>query len=138
MLGRRVAEEPMAAAASPRNVRRLRLATVRFAGTPIVCPTYTGQMSAALVIFDCDGVLVDSEGLGCGVVVDMLGELGYAMDFDEAVAFFKGRKMAECVVDIERMLGRAVPEGFVPEFRARSADAFRRELKVQVDPLYQA
>ena len=133
MLGRRVAAEASAPAVRARNPRRLRLAAVANAGTQIVCPTYTGLMSivasSGLVIFDCDGVLVDSEGLGCGVVVDMLGELGYPMDFDAAVAFFKGRKMAECVVDIERMLGRAVPEGFVPEFRARSADAFRRELK---------
>ena len=82
-----------------------------------------------MVIFDCDGVLVDSEGLGCGVVVEMMQELGYTMEFDAAVAFFKGRKMAECVVDIERLLARLVPEGFVPEFRARSAEAFRRELK---------
>ena len=98
MLGRRVAAAASAPAVRARNPRRLRLAAVVNAGTQIVCPTYTGLMSivasSGLVIFDCDGVLVDSEGLGCGVVVDMLGELGYPMDFDEARvlsrAFFIG------------------------------------------------
>ncbi len=81
------------------------------------------------VIFDCDGVLVDSETLACRVLVEYVAELGLTLALEEAIALFKGRKMAESVVDVEQRLGRAVPDGFVPNFRARCAEAFQTHLK---------
>lgn len=83
----------------------------------------------SLVIFDCDGVLVDSETLGNRVLVDVVAEFGVAMELEEAVAAFRGCKMADCVREIERRLGRSLPETFVPNLRARTADAFRLELR---------
>ncbi len=81
------------------------------------------------VIFDCDGVLVDSETLACRVLVEYVAELGLTLALEEAIALFKGRKMAESVVDVEQRLGRAVPDGFVPNFRVRCAEAFQTHLK---------
>ncbi len=82
-----------------------------------------------LVIFDCDGVLVDSETLGNRVIARVATELGAAMTEAEALALFRGCKMAYCVAEIERRLGRAVPASFVSDLRARMADAFRLELR---------
>lgn len=83
----------------------------------------------ALVIFDCDGVLVDSEILGNRVLVETVAELGLALDLEEAVSLFRGCKMAECVREIERRLGRPVPGNFVSNLRARTADTFRLGLQ---------
>ena len=82
-----------------------------------------------LIIFDCDGVLVDSEIPAQQVLVDAAAELGLAMSLDEAIARFRGRKMAECVLDIESAIGRAVPDNFVPMIRTRTAAAFRKDLR---------
>jgi len=83
----------------------------------------------ALVIFDCDGVLVDSETLGNRVLVEMIADLGLYIDVEEAVSMFRGCKMAECIREVERRLGRPVPNTFVTDLRSRTADAFRRELR---------
>ncbi|HXB22688.1 MAG TPA: HAD family hydrolase [Candidatus Solibacter sp.] len=86
-----------------------------------------------LVIFDCDGVLVDSEILGNSVLVQVITELGLEISLEESLTQFRGGKMADVVTEIERRLGRPVPPGFVADFRARSAAAFRRELRAVPD-----
>lgn len=86
-------------------------------------------MKFQAVIFDCDGVLVDSEILASRVLVEHVDELGLTLSLEEVLALFKGRKMAECVADVEQRLGRAVPASFVPNFRVRCAEAFHAQLK---------
>ena len=81
------------------------------------------------VIFDCDGVLVDSEPLENQVFVECVADLGLTMSVEEAIDSYKGKKLAECVADVERRLGRSVPESFIPDFRARSAKIFQRRLQ---------
>jgi len=82
-----------------------------------------------LVIFDCDGVLVDSESLGCRTLIELAAECGVDIDLEEALHLFQGRKMSVCVDEIERRRGAPVPDSFVTTVRTRMADAFRRELK---------
>ena len=86
-------------------------------------------MKWKLIIFDCDGVLVDSELPAQKVLVEALAQLGFQMSVEEAIHKYRGCKMAECVLDIEKMLGQKVPEGFVEEVRARTAIAFEKELR---------
>ncbi|MCY4385960.1 MAG: HAD-IA family hydrolase [Desulfurellaceae bacterium] len=81
------------------------------------------------VIFDCDGVLVDSETLENQVFVECAADLGLNLTVAEAVAMYKGRKLAECIADVEERLGRGVPDSFVPDFRARSAKVFQNRLQ---------
>jgi len=81
------------------------------------------------LIFDCDGVLVDSEGLMNQVWVDALAEQGLVMTVEEAIFIFRGHKMTKCVADAEALLGRKLPENFVPDYRARTAEVFRTDLK---------
>jgi len=82
-----------------------------------------------LIIFDSDGVLVDSEIIALTVLARTASEEGAAIGVDEAIRCFRGRKMADCVRDIERRLGRSVRETFVTDLRRATALAFDTELK---------
>lgn len=86
-------------------------------------------MQTELVIFDCDGVLVDSEGLSNRVLVEFVAEFGLAMKLEEAILLFKGCKMADCVAVVEQRLGKKMPQDFVTQLRTRTAEAFERELR---------
>lgn len=83
----------------------------------------------ALVIFDCDGVLVDSEPIANRVFSRMLGEVGLPMDYGETVRTFVGRSAATCVRMVEARIGRPVPEGWVDAWRQRTFDAFSQALR---------
>src|SRR5512140_140678 len=86
-------------------------------------------MRIEMVIFDCDGVLVDSEAIGNRVFAEAATEAGVAMSASEAFQLFRGRRMADCVALIEDRLGRAVPAGFVDDLRSRMASCFRDEVR---------
>lgn len=81
------------------------------------------------VIFDCDGVLVDSETLENQAFVECVADLGLNMTLEEAIDAYRGRKLAEWVADVECRLGRCVPATFIPDFRARSAKVFQAQLQ---------
>jgi HAD superfamily hydrolase (TIGR01509 family) len=82
-----------------------------------------------LTIFDSDGVLVDSEIIALTVLARTASEEGAAIGVDEAIRSFRGLKMADCVREIERRLGRGVRETFVADLRRATALAFDAELK---------
>lgn len=82
-----------------------------------------------LVIFDCDGVLVDSELIANRIFADMLGELGLSVTLDDMFERFVGRSMADCLALVREMLGRDVPDGFVVELQERTARAFAENLR---------
>jgi HAD superfamily hydrolase (TIGR01509 family) len=86
-------------------------------------------MTVQAIIFDCDGTLVDSEGLASQVLVDCLGELGHLVSVEDAIASYTGMKMADCIADIERRFARKLPDEFVPTFRARMATSFGERLR---------
>ncbi|HWU36028.1 MAG TPA: HAD family hydrolase, partial [Candidatus Acidoferrum sp.] len=86
-------------------------------------------MNWDLVIFDCDGVLVDSEPITARLFSVMLGEIGLPMGYDEALEQFTGKAMAAWVALIKGRLGRPIPPGFVSDFYTRLDAAFRRELQ---------
>ena len=86
-----------------------------------------------LLIFDCDGVLVNSEPITNRVFAAMLGEVGIHMSLEDLFDRFVGRSMPQCLEIITGMLGRPVPDGFVQDYHARSAAALREELKAVPD-----
>ncbi|MEU8887464.1 HAD family hydrolase [Streptomyces sp. NPDC048442] len=86
-------------------------------------------MTKGLVIFDCDGVLVDSETLSARVMREMAGKEGLDFSPEQAVEFIRGRKVAEWVGQLEALLGRALPARFVPDFRTGCAELFATELR---------
>jgi HAD superfamily hydrolase (TIGR01509 family) len=90
-----------------------------------------------LIIFDADGVLVDSERIALTVLARAASEEGAAIDIDEAIRSFRGVKIADCVREIERRSGRSVRENFIADVRQATALAFDAELK-PVDGIHAA
>jgi len=82
-----------------------------------------------LVIFDCDGVLVDSERITNQVFADMLGELGLAFTLEDMFERFIGRSMAQCLDEIAVLLGRPPPADFTATYRARTERALETQLR---------
>jgi HAD superfamily hydrolase (TIGR01509 family) len=85
--------------------------------------------SIKAIIFDCDGTLVDSEGLWHEVLVAAVAEQGLALSVAESMEAFKGGKMADCVAELEARLGRPLPADFVPALRGRIDAVFRNRLR---------
>lgn len=86
-------------------------------------------MPPALVIFDCDGVLVDSEPLASESLREALDEVELSLSQSEVDEHFRGRSLTDIVGTIERRLGRRLPETFVPDLDRRTFAAFRKDLK---------
>lgn len=82
-----------------------------------------------LVIFDCDGVLVDSERITNTIFAAMLNELGLPVSLDDMFRDFVGRSMAQCLEIIENRLGQPAPEGFLRDYNERITVALSRDLK---------
>lgn len=80
-----------------------------------------------LAIFDCDGVLVDSEGLTHQVLIDALREFGIELDLARAIGLFMGNTLAQNVAVIEKLLGRSLPQDFFPQWRETLYARFRAE-----------
>lgn len=81
-----------------------------------------------LVIFDCDGVLVESERITNRVFCSMLNELGLDLTLQDMFQHFVGYSMDQCMRIVNEMLGEPPPDDFVPEFKQRAARALQSEL----------
>ncbi len=86
-------------------------------------------MATELVIFDCDGVLVDSEGITTDAWVEAMNGLGLAWKAADVLHHFRGGKMADVIATAEAELGASVPEGFVAAFRARLYERLGTEVR---------
>ena len=82
-----------------------------------------------LVIFDCDGVLVDSERITNRIFCGMLNELGIEVTLDDMFERFVGHSMAQCVEIITELLRSPPPQTFVPELHRRAAAALESEVE---------
>jgi HAD superfamily hydrolase (TIGR01509 family) len=82
-----------------------------------------------LIIFDCDGVLVDSERITNRVFAEMLGEIGIDVTLDEMFEQFMGRTLADCIGLITQKFGRAPPTDFLQRYRPRRNAALLAEAK---------
>ena len=85
--------------------------------------------SPALVIFDCDGVLVDSERLTVAVEARVLTELGWPLTAEQVVARWMGRTSAFQLGEVEARLGTAAMLEYDARSSAEVHDAFERELR---------
>ncbi|MFN4141144.1 HAD family hydrolase [Aestuariivirga sp.] len=80
-------------------------------------------------IFDCDGVLVDSEPLSMRVDVEILAEHGVVMGEEEAHRRFVGRTFAAMIDEVTRDFGVSFPAGVSAEKDLRLLELYERELK---------
>ena len=90
-----------------------------------------------LVIFDCDGVLVDTERLAVKIDVEVLGRLGWAMSESEVIERFVGLSDATIRREIEAHTGRRLAEDWEQEFEHLYRAAFAAELRA-VDGVVEA
>ncbi|MCC8942214.1 HAD family hydrolase [Bradyrhizobium sp. Arg68] len=81
-----------------------------------------------LVIFDCDGVLVDSEELSCRCLSEALGRAGIEMSTAQALKLFLGRSTAAVTAHC-RAAGQPLPESFLAELALAVRETFRAQLK---------
>ena len=89
-------------------------------------------MKFAAVLFDCDGVLVDSEPITNGVLREMLGELGWMISQAECMRIFVGKAVKDEIPQIEARTGFTVTPGWLAEFADRRNQALTA--KVQAIP----
>jgi HAD superfamily hydrolase (TIGR01509 family) len=82
-----------------------------------------------LVIFDCDGVLVDSEPISNGVLARLLTQEGMAMTLAEARRAYQGLMLSEVLARAQESLGHSLPGDWLDRFERERSLAFRRELR---------
>ena len=76
-------------------------------------------MKFEAVLFDCDGVLVDSEPITNGVLRDMLHERGWTLTVAECMQLFVGKAVKDEALMIEQRTGEPVTEEWLARFRDR-------------------
>jgi len=86
------------------------------------------RAATGVVIFDCDGVLVDSEPIANRVFSQMLAEQGLVLDDAQMDELFLGRTMAHCLALVADRLGRSLPDDFEAGHDRRLFDALAAEL----------
>jgi HAD superfamily hydrolase (TIGR01509 family) len=82
------------------------------------------------VLFDCDGVLVDSEPIVNRVLREMLAERGWALSETECLDIFVGKAVKDERIRIERETGQPLTEDWLAAFRVRRNAALEAELTV--------
>jgi HAD superfamily hydrolase (TIGR01509 family) len=81
-----------------------------------------------LVIFDCDGVLVDSETISNDVLARLLSEEGLPTTLTQARRDYQGLLLGEVVRSAEAKLRRRLPADWLARYERERTEEFRREL----------
>lgn len=119
----------------PQAARMAVAASNTSTGAPRTPASVLGKTSAVappqLVIFDCDGVLVDSERIAVRIDAEVLAELGWPLGEDEIVERFVGRSHEFMVGEIEAHLGRPLP----PDWEDPFVERYRRAFEVELAPV---
>ena len=85
-------------------------------------------MDIDLIIFDCDGVIADSEVLSAAVLIDQLAALGIGVTPADVRRDFLGRSFPTVAQTIRQRFGNPLPDSFEADYRARLLDRFTAEL----------
>jgi len=84
-----------------------------------------------LVIFDCDGVLVDSERISNGVIAELLAESGISLSWQEALQIFIGQSVDDVAMTVANRFGVTLPDDWQDAYYARMIPA----LAAHVEPI---
>ncbi len=87
-------------------------------------------MTCDLVIFDCDGVLIDSEIISARMLVSELSKLGVTIDLDYVAKHFLGRSYPTVMNQIRSEFGLDLPPMFEDQYRDRLLAAFETDLRI--------
>ena len=86
-------------------------------------------MTFRLIIFDCDGVLVDSESLANQVISRVFADSGFDISPEDCLRRFVGMSMRSVRAAVETESGRRLPDDFEPRVRALADEVFDRDLQ---------
>ncbi|MCI5078586.1 HAD family hydrolase [Oricola sp.] len=81
-----------------------------------------------LVIFDCDGVLIDSEVISARILIEQLGRVGVRVDFPYVQKHFLGRSWTKVAAEVRITYGLALDSDFEERYRSELLAAFETEL----------
>src|SRR6185503_19558505 len=84
-----------------------------------------------LVIFDCDGVLVDSEAISNRVLAEAITAAGLPIDADEVARRFEAMRLADIQAQVEESVGRPLAAQWLLDFERHREAAFREG----IDPI---
>jgi len=87
------------------------------------------MMKDTLVIFDCDGVLVDSEAISCSLRVQQLNELGIDISFEEFAVSFLGNRPEKTKRILEERYNTKLPLDYHSSHKKKRVQAFKDNLK---------
>lgn len=96
----------------------------------ILYASYWAMSEFDLVIFDCDGVLIDSEIISARMLVTELARRGLTIDLSYVERHFLGRSYPVVMETIRREFGVVLPQNFEAQYREALLAAFQKELKV--------
>lgn len=85
-------------------------------------------MQSGVVIFDCDGVLVDSEPVANRILASAISDLGYPISVSETRKAFVGTSMSYVMQTVEDWIGRPLPGDWLEQLRDDTFAAFRESL----------
>ena len=94
-------------------------------------------MKFEAILFDCDGVLVDSEPITNGVLRQMLNEAGWAITHEECMDYFIGRTVRSATARIEAETGRPLTDEWMAQFYERRNIALTERL-LAIDHIHPA
>jgi HAD superfamily hydrolase (TIGR01509 family) len=89
------------------------------------------SISPELLIFDCDGVLVDTETISNRLFAEAISAAGLPTSLEDSMMRYRGRTMESCMALVEERLGRSLPEGWLEVYRTRQVAEFAKG----VDPI---
>lgn len=87
------------------------------------------MMKYKCVIFDCDGVLVDSEDICNSILVEMAESIGVPLDKSSAAEIFTGKSTKFCFDYIETIGNKKLPITFAEDFKNNTYRAFKKDLQ---------
>lgn len=86
-------------------------------------------MKYKCIIFDCDGILVDSEGISDAVLIEMAKEVGVQIDINYIKHHFAGRSLKYIFKCIEEQIEGELPNDFEQDYRTRTFNRFKTDLQ---------
>lgn len=82
-----------------------------------------------LIIFDCDGVLIDSEIISANTLIDLLKPLGLEINLTHIAENFLGRSFPTVAISIRKNFGIDLPDSFESDYRAELLSRFDTQLQ---------
>ncbi len=85
-------------------------------------------MNWGLIIFDCDGVLVDSEPIADRIFLEVLSSEGFPLSMEDSKEWFTGYSLKSCLETVEKHFGKPVPEHLPQKYYDALFAEFKRSL----------